>query len=70
VPLEKLVVDLFANKSLMLSKGDYPSAIEMMFAKYRIDQVAMQRYAKRRNKVKEVFGFLRDETTALLLVQI
>ena len=70
VPLEKLIVDLFANKSLMLSKGDYLSAIETMFSKYRIDQVAMQRYEKRRNKVKEVFGFLRDETTALLLVQI
>ncbi|HCJ94117.1 MAG TPA: hypothetical protein DHV69_02565, partial [Sphaerochaeta sp.] len=26
VPLEKLIVDLFANKSLMLSKGDYATA--------------------------------------------
>ena len=69
VPLEKLIVDLFANKSLMLSKGDYPSAIEMMFSKYRIDQVAMLRYAQRRNKVKEVFGFLRGKTTVELLVQ-
>ena len=69
VPLEKLVVDLFANKNLMLSKGDYPSAIEMMFAKYRIDQVSMSRYAHRRNKVKDVFGFLRGKTTIELLVQ-
>jgi len=68
VPLEKLIVDLFANKNLMLSKGEYPSAIEMMFSKYRIDQVAMLRYARRRNKVKEVFEFLRDKTTIELLV--
>lgn len=69
VPLEKLIVDLFANKNLMLSKGDYPSAIEMMFVKYRIDQVSMLRYARRRNKVEDVFGFLRDKTSIELLVQ-
>jgi hypothetical protein len=69
VPLEKLIVDLFANKSLMLSKGDYATAIETMFEKYRIDQVSMLRYARRRNKVKDVFGFLRDKTSIELLVQ-
>jgi hypothetical protein len=70
VPLGKLIVDLFANKNLLLSKGDYPSAIEMMFAKYRIDQVSMLRYARRRNKVREVFGFLREKTTIELTVQV
>lgn len=69
VPLEKLIVDLFANKNLMLSKGDYPSAIETMFATYRIDQVSILRYARRRNKVKDVFGFIRDKTSIELLVQ-
>ena len=68
VPLEKLIVDLFANKNLILSKGDYPSAIEMMFNKYRIDQVPMLRYARRRNKATEVIGFLREKTTIELLV--
>ena len=52
VPLEKLIVDLFANTHLMLPKGDYPSAIEEMFARYQIDQIAMVRYARRRNKAK------------------
>ncbi len=69
VPLEKLIVDLFANKKLMLSKGDYPAALETMFATYRIDQVSMLRYARRRNKVKDVFGFIRDKTSIELLVQ-
>ncbi len=69
VPLEKLIVDLFANKSLMLSKGDYATAIETMFAKYRIAQVPMLRYARRRNKVKDVFGFLRGKTSIELMVR-
>jgi hypothetical protein len=69
VPLEKLIVDLFANKKLGLSKGDYPAAIEMMYSKYRIDQVALFRYARRRNKEKEVSGFLRYNTTIELLVE-
>jgi hypothetical protein len=69
VPLEKLIVDLFANKNLMLSKGDYPAVLETMFATYRIDQVSMLRYARRRNKVKDVFGFIRDKTSIELLVQ-
>ncbi|MDD4220489.1 MAG: type II toxin-antitoxin system RelB/DinJ family antitoxin [Sphaerochaetaceae bacterium] len=70
VPLEKLIVDLFANKNLILSKGDYPSAIETMFATYRIDQVSMLRYARRRNKVKDVFEFLRDKTSIALMVHL
>jgi hypothetical protein len=70
VPLEKLIVDLFAKKNLMLCKGDFPSAIEMMFSNYRIDQVSMLRYARRRNKVKDVFGFLKDQTTIELLVRL
>jgi hypothetical protein len=69
VPLEKVIVDLFANKNLMLSKGDYPPALETMFATYRIDQVSMLRDARRRNKVKDVFGFIRDKTSIELLVQ-
>jgi hypothetical protein len=68
VPLEKLIIDLFANKSLMLSKGDYATAIETMFTKYRLDQVSMLRYARRRNKVKDVFEFLRDQTSIELMV--
>ena len=69
VPLEKLIVDLFANKCLILSKGDYPSAIESMFATYWIDQVSMLRYARRRNKAEKVFGFLREKTAIEIPVQ-
>ncbi|HKL58568.1 MAG TPA: DUF6577 family protein [Sphaerochaeta sp.] len=63
VPLEKLIVDLFANKHLMLPKGDYPSAIEEMFARYQIDQKAMLRYARRRNKAKALSLLLENNPT-------
>jgi hypothetical protein len=69
VSLEKLIVDLFANKKLMVSKGDYPSAIEEMFAKYQVNQAAMFRYARRRNKAKALSDFLRDKTTIELLME-
>lgn len=63
VPLEKLIVDLFANKHLMLPKGDYPSAIKEMFARYQIDQKAMLRYARRRNKAKALSLLLENNPT-------
>ena len=69
VPLEKLIVDLFANKHLMLPKGDYPSAIEEMFARYQIDQKAMFRYARRRNKAKTLSLFLQHNTDSEILVE-
>ena len=69
VPLEKLIVDLFANKNLMITKGDYPSAIEEMFDKYQIDQIAMLRYARRRNKAKALSLFLQNTVDRELLVE-
>lgn len=68
VPLEKLIVDLFANNHLMLPKGDYPAAIEEMFARYQIDQKAMFRYARRRNKAKALSLFLQHDTDSELLL--
>lgn len=69
VPLEKLIVDLFSNKNLLLPKSDYPSAIEAMFSTYLIDQVAMLRYARRRNRERDILDFLRNKTMVELLVQ-
>lgn len=50
-------------------KGDYPSAIEEMFAKYQIDQKAMFRYARRRNKAKVLSLFLQHNTDSEVLVE-
>lgn len=59
VPLEKIIVDLLANKNLMISKGDYPDAVRAMFAKYQIDKPKLYRYARRRSKEEEVKCFLQ-----------
>lgn len=68
--MEKLIVDLFANKRLreMLSFGDYPNALEAIFATYEVDQVKMFRYARRRNKENELRTFLQDKTNVELKV--
>lgn len=71
VLLEKLIVDMFANKKLqkMISSADYPMAIDDMFAKYQINQVKMFRYAQRRNKAKVLYGFLKEKTNIEVLVE-
>ncbi len=62
VPLEKLIVDLFSNKDLLVSKGDHAYAIEEMFATYHIDTVAMLRYARRRNREAVIQDFIEHKT--------
>lgn len=68
--MEKLIVDLFANKKLrsMLSLGDYPEALDTIFEKYEVDQVKMFRYARRRNKDQELRDFLICKTNVELKV--
>jgi len=68
VPLEKLIVDLFANKKLSMSKADYSQALEKMFNKYQIDQVSLFRYARRRSKDKELAIFFRNKTSIPLVM--
>lgn len=72
VLLEKIIVDLFANKLLnsILSKGDYPEMLERMFEKYKINQVMLFRYARRRNKEKEIFDFIKDKTNINLISEV
>jgi hypothetical protein len=69
VPLEKLIVDLFANKNLLIPKAEYPEAIQQMFDTYLIDQVSLFRYARRRNKETELVSFLKNKTTVELVVK-
>lgn len=67
-PLEKLIVELFANKNLrsMISQGDYKFILETMFEKYRIDQVKMLRYARRRSKKNELIEFINNNTNIVM----
>lgn len=68
-PLEKIIVELFANKALveMVSRGDYPMMLEDMFKKYTINQTKLFRYAKRRNKYEELVEYIRDNTNIKLI---
>lgn len=70
-PLEKVIVDLFANKNLrsMVHIGEYAKAISEMFDKYYIDQIKLFRYARRRNKHKEIYQFLTEEAGIKVTVE-
>lgn len=70
--IEKLIVDMFANKVLQmfLSKGDYPNALEYMFEKYNINETKLFRYARRRNKAKEIYDFLNEKTQVKLSSEV
>lgn len=52
VPLEKIMVELEANKILrsLISVGEVPQIINDMYDKYLVDDAKLLRYARRRNK--------------------
>ena len=62
--LEKLLVDLFANKLLdrIISRGDFAGIYEEAFSRYKVNYNLMQRYAKRRNKADEIMCFIEQKT--------
>jgi len=70
--LEKLIVDMFANKvfQMFVSRGDYPNALEDMFEKYNINETKLFRFARRRNKAKEIYDFLTQKTNIKLSVEV
>ena len=72
VSVEKMIVDLFANRYLrsMISKGDYPAMLENIFSKYAVDQTRLFRYARRRNKHRELADFIKEHTNIMLLTGI
>lgn len=69
ISLEKMLVDLFANKQLeqTISRGDCAGIFEEAFSRYRVNENMMFRYAKRRNKYKELSNFIRHKTTISLI---
>lgn len=62
--LEKLLVDLFANKLLdrIVSRSDYPGIFEEAFSKYSINYNLLIRYARRRGKNTEIKTFIKEKT--------
>ncbi|MCD8369816.1 MAG: hypothetical protein LUC94_05700 [Clostridiales bacterium] len=66
--LEKLLVDLFADKLIrsMIGESEYPSIFETAFKNYVIDENRMFRYAGRRKAAHKIKKFLAEETTVKL----
>ena len=62
-PIEQVVVDTFCDRLLrsILPTGDYPEAFQSMFERYRVDQPALFRYARRRGREDELREFLERE---------
>jgi hypothetical protein len=65
--VEKLMVDIFAEKTMrsFFSAGDYRSALENMFRKYKVDETGMFNYAKVRYADKKIRDMLRDAAVKL-----
>jgi hypothetical protein len=66
--LEKLIVDLFANKLVetLFSQSELPFMLEQMFGHYVIDESTLFRYAGRRNCTERIEVFIKDRTDIAL----
>jgi hypothetical protein len=62
--IEKMLVDLFANKLLewIVSKGDFAGIYEEAFSRHTINTASMLRYARRRNKESIVKEYIERNT--------
>ncbi len=60
ITLEKMLVDIFADKriSSLYGKGKYPDVIEQAQGRYLLDGRRMLRYARRRNRHEEIGAYL------------
>ena len=58
--LEKMLVDMIADKliSTTYSKAEFPDVIEQAQRRYYLDKVRLLRYARRRNREKEMKQYL------------
>ncbi len=64
IKLEKMLVDMYADKLIAASysKAEYSDVIEQAEKYYLLDKKRMLRYARRRNKFKELSSYLKGRT--------
>ena len=69
--LEKLLVDLFSKKltGQLIQRAEYMSIYESAFARYRIGEKRLFRYARRRNLEECIRGFINEKTQIQLLTE-
>ena len=62
--IEKLAVDLFAERIIkeFTNLGDYPSALEIIFKKYKINETRLFNYARTRRVDIEIRAMINDKT--------
>ena len=60
ITLEKMLVDMLADKLILASysKAEYTDVIEQVESRFFLDKKRMLRYAKRRNRYKEICNYL------------
>ena len=61
--LEKLLVDMYTDKliSTTYSKAEFPEALHLAQSQYQVNTAKLLRYARRRNKEKEIVRLLDEE---------
>jgi len=66
--IEKLIVDLFAERTIssIVSKGDYPAALETIFERYKVNETKLFNYARMRYVEKEIRTMIKENTTIRL----
>lgn len=64
IMLEKMLVDMIADKliSTTYNKAEFPDVIEQVQSRYYLDKVRLLRYARRRNREKEMKQYLEGST--------
>jgi len=62
--IEKLTVDLFAERILkeFINAGDYPTALEIIFEKYSINETRLFSYAKMRRVDMDIRAIISERT--------
>ena len=60
ITAEKMLVDIFCDKIINLTygKSEYESIVETIYSRYQVDTARLLRYARRRNKEKEIMQFI------------
>ena len=67
--IEKLIVDMFAEKTIksIVNEADYPTALETMFKRYKVNETKLFSYAKTWHVDKKIRYFISERTNIRLL---
>lgn len=63
ITAEKMLVDIFCDKIIRLTYGEseYKSVVDAVYSRYQVDTARLLRYARRRNKEKEIIQFVEGK---------